>query len=147
MIKEINKESLDAFTKKANDKDTNGMIQKAIINNGIEAAAKNIKSETDMQFTFSHEIKTGEITNQKQSGRCWMFAGMNTLREEIMKKCNLETFELSENYILFYDKLEKANYFYENILDTLDEPTDGRLIAWLLSDPLNDGGQWICCAI
>ena len=142
MIKEISKESLDAFTKKANDKDPNGIIQKAIINNGIEAVAKNINSETDMQFTFSHEIKTGEITNQKQSGRCWMFAGMNTLREEIMKKCNLETFELSENYILFYDKLEKANYFYENILDTLDEPTDGRLIAWLLSGPLNDGGQW-----
>ena len=142
MIKEISKEKLDAFTKKANDKDPNGIIQKAIVNNGIEAVAKNIKSETDMQFTFSHEIKTGEITNQKQSGRCWMFAGMNTLREEIMKKCNLETLELSENYILFYDKLEKANYFYENILDTLDEPTDGRVIAWLLDGPLNDGGQW-----
>ncbi len=142
MMKEIKKENLDAFVKIVHDNDPNGIIQKAVINNGIEAVAKNIKSETNMQFTFSHEIKTGEITNQKKSGRCWMFAGMNILREEIMKKCNLETFELSENYILFYDKLEKANYFYENILDTLDEPTDGRLIAWLLSGPLNDGGQW-----
>ena len=71
-----------------------------------------------------------------------MFAGMNVLRKQIMDKCNLKTFELSQNYILFYDKLEKANYFYENILDTLDLETDSRLIAWLLSGPLQDGGQW-----
>ena len=87
-------------------------------------------------------IKQGEITNQKASGRCWMFAALNTMRFQVMQKLNLDTFELSQNYTLFYDKLEKANYFYESILQTLDEPVSGRLIAHLLSAPLNDGGQW-----
>ncbi len=135
-------ETLKKYNETTKQKPANSIIQSAVINNGIQAVAKNKQSETAMQFTFSHEIKTGEITNQKSSGRCWMFAGMNMLRKRIMEKCNLETFELSQNYILFYDKLEKSNYFYENILDTLDEPTDGRLIAWLLGGPLNDGGQW-----
>lgn len=142
MNKEINQDTLAKYNDTTQAEEKNDIIQKALVNNGIEAVTKNKQSESDMQFTFSNEIKTGEITNQKSSGRCWMFAGMNMLRKQIMQKCNLETFELSENYILFYDKLEKANYFYENILDTLDEPTDGRLIAWLLSAPLGDGGQW-----
>lgn len=142
MSKNITLEKLDKYIDATNAKPNSGILQKALVNNGIEAVAKNIQSEIDMQFTFSNEIKTGEITNQKQSGRCWMFAGMNMLRKQIMKKCDMETFELSQTYILFYDKLEKANYFYENILDTLDEATDSRLISWLLEGPLNDGGQW-----
>ena len=71
-----------------------------------------------------------------------MFAALNTMRFAIMKKLDLDTFELSQNYTLFYDKLEKANYFLESILDTLEEPTNGRVIAHLLMAPLNDGGQW-----
>ena len=94
------------------------------------------------RFSFSIDLEAGKVTNQKQSGRCWMFAALNTMRVEVMKKLNLENMELSQNYTLFYDKLEKANYFLESILDTVDEPTDGRLISWLLMAPLNDGGQW-----
>ncbi len=140
--KEISFSNLKTYKGKTISSPGNGIIQKAIVNSGIEAVTMNQQSEIDMQFTFSKEIKTGEITNQKSSGRCWMFAGMNVLRKQVMAKCNLKTFELSQNYILFYDKLEKANYFYESILDTLDEATDSRLISWLLSGPLNDGGQW-----
>ena len=69
-----------------------------------------------------------------------MFAALNTFRFEEMKNLNLKTFELSQNYTLFYDKLEKSNYFLESILETLDEPTQGRLISFLLSAPLGDGG-------
>lgn len=77
-----------------------------------------------------------------------MFAALNCMRFQVIKKQNLEDFELSQSYPLFYDKLEKANYFLESILDTLDEPTDGRLIAHLLAAPLNDGGQWdMLCSI
>ena len=77
-----------------------------------------------------------------------MFAALNCMRFQVMKHCNLETFELSQNYTLFYDKLEKSNYFLNTILDTLEEDTDSRLIAHLLSAPLNDGGQWdMLCAI
>lgn len=140
--KEISLNNLINYKNETISSPSHGIIQKAIVNSGIEAVTMNKQSEIDMQFTFSKEIKTGDITNQKSSGRCWMFAGMNVLRKQVMAKCSLKTFELSQNYILFYDKLEKANYFYESILDTLDEATDSRLIAWLLSGPLNDGGQW-----
>ncbi|HRX41196.1 MAG TPA: C1 family peptidase [Clostridia bacterium] len=140
--KSISQEAIEGFRRTTESNPCHAILQKALVNSGIEAVTMNQQSEINMQYTFSTEIKTGDITHQKSSGRCWMFAGMNVLRKQIMDKCNLKTFELSQNYLLFYDKLEKANYFYENILDTLDMDTDSRLIAWLLSAPLQDGGQW-----
>ena len=91
---------------------------------------------------FDVEVAQGERCNQERSGRCWMFASLNTFRYRMIKKYNLKTFELSQTYPLFYDKLEKSNWLLENILDTLDEPTSGRLVSFLLSDPIGDGGQW-----
>ena len=91
---------------------------------------------------FDIEVKQGDRTDQKHSGRCWMFASLNTFRYRIIKKYNLKSFELSQSYPLFFDKLEKANWFLENILDTFGEPLNGRLMAYLLSDPVADGGQW-----
>ena len=88
----------------------------AVTNCGLKAAAKNEESIKNVRHTFSLELKQGDITNQKQSGRCWMFAALNTFRFEVMRKLNLKTFELSQNYTLFYDKLEKSNYFLESIL-------------------------------
>ena len=93
-------------------------------------------------FTFSHIIKTGEATNQGGSGRCWMFAGLNTLRLRAMKKMNLANFELSQSYSFFWDKLEKANYFLENIIDTRDADIHDRVVMWLLYTLISDGGQW-----
>lgn len=90
---------------------------------------------------FDIEVKQGDRTDQKHSGRCWMFASLNTFRYRIIKKYNLKSFELSQSYPLFFDKLEKANWFLENILDTFGEPLNGRLMAYLLSDPVADGGQ------
>ena len=109
---------------------------------GLSKAA--LDSTVDWSITqhFSIDLKQGSITNQKQSGRCWMFASLNTMRFEIIKKYKLKDFELSQSYPLFYDKLEKSNYFLESILNTLDEETDSRLIAHLLTDPVSDGGQW-----
>jgi len=104
--------------------------------------ARNRAAVVRAEHTFSHLIKTGEITNQKQSGRCWMFAGLNVFRIEAMKRLNVEQFELSQNYLMFFDKLEKANYFLETMIETADEPTDGRLVWFLLQDPIGDGGQW-----
>ena len=91
---------------------------------------------------FDIEVKQGKRTDQERSGRCWMFASLNTFRQRIIKKYNLANFELSQCYPLFFDKLEKSNWFLENILDTLDEPLEGRLVAFLLQDPVGDGGQW-----
>ena len=91
---------------------------------------------------FDVEVKQGNRCNQERSGRCWMFASLNTFRYHIIQRYNLKTFELSQAYPLFFDKLEKSNWFFENILDTLDEPLAGREVAFLLTDPIGDGGQW-----
>jgi bleomycin hydrolase len=117
-------------------------LMNAVRKNGLAAVALNQDVIIDTPHTFSHMVRGGPITNQRQSGRCWMFAGLNTLRVPLMKRCNLKEFELSEAYQMFWDKFEKANYFLENILETLDEPREGRVINWLLQAPLNDGGQW-----
>ncbi len=110
--------------------------------NGVVKSATDPQALRTSRHQYSISLEQGEITNQKQTGRCWMFAALNTMRFAIMKKLDLETLELSQNYTLFYDKLEKSNYFLENILATLEEPTAGRVIAHLLRDPLGDGGQW-----
>jgi bleomycin hydrolase len=83
-----------------------------------------------------------KATDQGRSGRCWLFAGLNVLRLAAMKKMNLEKFELSQTYLMVWDKLERANYFLEAVIETRAEPLDGRLVMWLLADPLADGGQW-----
>lgn len=120
----------------------NRIRMNAISKSGLHSVATNRNALVNMQFSFSTELETGPVTNQQQSGRCWLFAGLNTVRAEIAKTHNMEPFELSQTYQMFWDKFEKANYFLERILDTLDEETDGRLIQWLLQSPLQDGGQW-----
>lgn len=138
----ISQDMIDRFATDFRGNTQRRVMMNAIKKNGINAIAMNQDSPVDMQYTFSNEIQTGEITHQKQSGRCWMFAGLNTLRQHVANNCHLASFELSQNYQMFWDKFEKANYFLESILETLDEKTDSRLIAWLLSNPENDGGQW-----
>ena len=138
MSENITKELLERLSCK--DPDCQ-VARNAVMENGLKASAKNGEVQRTLHHSFSVKLKQGAITNQKQSGRCWMFAALNTFRFEIIKKLNLENFELSQSYLFFYDKLEKANFFLESILDTLDEPTGGRLVAWLLSAPMNDGGQ------
>lgn len=93
---------------------------------------------------FSNKLETeGAATSQRASGRCWMFAALNIMRQPMMVERKLpKDFQLSQTFLYFYDKLERANFFLENILSTLDEPLEGRLVAHLLSEPVNDGGQW-----
>lgn len=82
------------------------------------------------------------ITNQRSSGRCWLFASTNIFRVALMKRYNLESFELSQAYLFYWDKLEKSNWFLEQIIDTAGEDLDGRLVQTLLGDIVSDGGQW-----
>lgn len=138
----ITKSQLEAFEKSFLSDRANRIAMDSVMNNGLRKSSTNAEVFRTVTHNFSINLKQGEITNQKSSGRCWMFAALNCLRFDIMQKLNLETFELSQNYTLFYDKLEKCNYFLESILETLDEPTSGRLISHLLRDPLGDGGQW-----
>ena len=120
----------------------NVVAKNAVTASGIRAAARVPEGVGRNQMDFDLEVTQGERCNQERSGRCWMFASLNTFRYRIIKKYNLKTFELSQAYPLFWDKLEKSNWFFENILDTLDEPLDGRLVSYLLTDPIGDGGQW-----
>ena len=142
MQKEITRDAAKNFAADFAADPRSLVAMNAAVKNGINAAAENFAAFRETRHEFSLSIDTGEITNQKASGRCWMFAALNVMRLEVMEKLNLESMELSQNYPLFYDKLEKSNYFLENILETLDEPLEGRLVAHLLHDPLCDGGQW-----
>ncbi|KAJ3553312.1 hypothetical protein NP233_g12673 [Leucocoprinus birnbaumii] len=96
------------------------------------------------QHVFNNvvEFKTGPVTNQKSSGRCWLFATTNVLRYNIMKKFKLKDFQLSQAYLFFWDKLNKANYYLELMIEQADLAVDDRLINHLSNDPVGDGGQW-----
>ncbi|KAI1742054.1 peptidase C1-like family protein [Xylaria scruposa] len=93
-------------------------------------------------FNVRIPFEGAPITNQRSSGRCWLFASTNVFRVALMQKYNLDEFELSQAYLFFWDKLEKANYFLENVIDTAHEDLDGRLVQRILADPVSDGGQW-----
>ncbi len=140
--RKISQSLISSFRSSFTSSDRNRMARNAVVNMGARKAGLNRDSVTRNNMTFSEEIETGEITNQKKSGRCWAFAGLNLLRLECMDEMNLDSFELSQSYVMFWDKLEKANFFLENVLKTLDEPTNSRLFMWLMEHPLEDGGQW-----
>lgn len=128
----------------------NRLVQNALANNDITnivASSGTTLSMTDRYF-FNVEVDTvgspSFLNNQKSSGRCWIFATCNVLRSHVIKNYNLDPakFQLSQSYLFFYDKLEKANFFLENIIDTSEESLDSRLLQFLFSGSVSDGGQW-----
>ena len=138
----INQDALDRYREQAKSNYAVGLAMNAVTANGIGKASTDIEALKKNVHEYSVLLKTGEITSQNQSGRCWMFAALNAMRFGLIKKYNLENYEFSQTYPLFWDKLEKSNYFLENILATLDEETGSRIVAFLLTAPLNDGGQF-----
>lgn len=118
------------------------IARNAVTSSGVRAAARDAEVAALATTTFDIQLEQGEITDQKRSGRCWMFASLNTMRYRIMKKLGIKTFELSQAYPLFWDKYERANWFFENIIATAEEELTSREVAYLLADPLCDGGQW-----
>lgn len=120
------------------------LLRNAVSRNPLSKVAMDWDRFSVIDHTFSNVVK-GEykkVCNQKVSGRCWLFAGLNMLRIHMAKKYDLEEFEFSQSYLFFYDKLERSNYFLKSILATTDEPYDSRLTVHLLTHPLGDGGQW-----
>ena len=138
----VTAEALDAAREGFFSERANVVAKNAVTASGIRAAARVPEAVGANAMTFDVEVRQGERCHQQHSGRCWMFASLNTMRYRVIHRYNLKTFELSQTYPLFWDKLEKCNWFLANILDTLDEPLDGRLVSYLLSDPICDGGQW-----
>jgi bleomycin hydrolase len=108
----------------------------------IRDIAENRAIVADHNNTFSHKIKTKGISNQKASGRCWMFAGCNLLKQALQNKLDLDEFEFSQIYLQFWDKLEKANKFLECMITFRDRDLMDRDVVFLLQDPCPDGGYW-----
>ena len=135
--------TITEFRKSTNANPQVRLARNAAVRGDVMDLAMDWEAFRRIDHTFS-DIVTGQmkVTNQKSSGRCWGFAGLNLFRIYLGRKYNLKKFEFSQNYFIFCDKLEKSNYFLENIIKTADEPLDGRLVMHLLTDPIQDGGQW-----
>lgn len=141
-MKSVTLEDLGAARKQFVEERANVIAKNAVTAQGIREVARVPEAVAANTGTFDVEVRQGKRCDQKRSGRCWMFASLNTMRTRIIDRYDLKTFELSQAYPLFFDKVEKSNWFLENVLDTLDEPLSGRLMAHLLADPISDGGQW-----
>lgn len=142
--KNITKDNLEHYSNQFHKDPKKEVLADAVIKNGLNNVAMNHRSIADMHYDFSNEIDVGKPTNQKKSGRCWIFAALNNIRYSIAEKLNIEDhdFELSQSYTMFWDRLEKANYFLENVIETRDLDLDSRKVMWLLDSPTGDGGQW-----
>lgn len=141
-MSKITNERTQAFRKAFEENSKQTALQRSVVKNGIRASAENIQTHVENTPVFSIDLATGKVANQKQSGRCWMFAALNTFRHKLLTTFQLKDFELSQNYTFFWDKYEKANYFYENILNTAEQSVTSREVAFLLQTPQQDGGQW-----
>ncbi len=141
-MEEIKKEYLKKQLKAYEKDEKNVILRHALTKNSIYELANSQDNAPEMDFNFDIDIKTLSATNQKASGRCWLFAATNVCREVIAQKLNLGSFELSQSYLAFYDRLEKANYLLEAVIELVDKDYDDRTLTFLLENGVGDGGQW-----
>jgi len=118
------------------------LAQNAVTRVAVDDVAINREIINNTDHSLSALLDDWKVTNQQRSGRCWLFAGLNLLRIGAMKKMGLKDFEFSQNYAMFWDKIERANYFLEAIIETADRDLDDRTVAYLLQSVADDGGQW-----
>ncbi|MDR0431315.1 MAG: C1 family peptidase [Tannerellaceae bacterium] len=121
---------------------TDKALRNAITNNDINKLAVNLENKNHLDTHFSHKVNGKGITNQKSSGRCWLFTGLNVFRSKIIDTYSLNDFQFSHSYPFFWDQLEKANLFLQGIIDTREKPMDDKMVEWLFKNPLSDGGQF-----
>lgn len=117
-------------------------IYNAMAETSIAVLAKNHENLANFDTNFTNKVVSHGITDQQQSGRCWLFTGLNVLRAQMMAKYDLDEMEFSQNYCFFYDQLEKANLFLQGIIDTREKPMDDKMVEWLFRNPISDGGQF-----
>lgn len=148
MSQEITNADVDKFTQDLANHPAAKVASRAAQQNGIFKASQDLHSKIDLTPTFSVEIETGKPADQKRSGRCWMFSALNTMRHPLQKKYKLKDFELSQNYTNFWDKFEKSNWFFENVINSAGKPLGDRKVSFLFATPQQDGGQWdMLCGI
>jgi len=143
MDKSVSLDMIKSFNKDCQSDSSLKISRNAATHNEVTDLAMDWDEYRKIDHTFSEQI-SGEmkITNQKSSGRCWGYAGLNLFRIYLGRKHGLRNFEFSQTYFMFWDKLEKSNYFLNSIIDTAQESWDSRLIMHLLHNPIQDGGQW-----
>ena len=143
MKKSIDKGMIKHFDKFSRSDQITNAARNASFRNDLQEISMDWEHFRQIDHNFSN-IVSGEMptTNQKSSGRCWGFAGLNLFRIYLGRKHNLKDFQFSQSYFMFWDKLEKANYFLECIIDSSSEDWNSRIVMHLLSNPIEDGGQW-----
>jgi bleomycin hydrolase len=133
---------LERLRKEFSANPTYRLAQNAVTRVTIDDVAINREIVSSIDHSMSTTLDDWKVTNQERSGRCWLFAGLNLLRAGVMRTTGLKDFEFSQNYAMFWDKLERANYFLEAIIETADRDADDRTVAFLLESVAGDGGQW-----
>ena len=117
-------------------------MQNAVTRAGLEQVAVNHARQIALTTTVSHRIDDWAVADQKKSGRCWLFAALNLFRAGARTRLGVKQFEFSQNHAMFWDKLERVNYFLTDVVATADRPLDDRLVSFLLAEVMGDGGQW-----
>ena len=138
----ISAEMLEQISKGYEGNASDKALRNALAVTPIGTLATNAENAAMIDTHFSDRVKTKGITDQQSSGRCWLFTGLNVLRAKMIDKYDLPGMEFSQNYLFFYDQLEKANLFLQGVIDTKDLPFEDRKVDWLFSNPLSDGGQF-----
>lgn len=142
MAHELTLQELEKFSKEFNANPQNQVVARAAQKSGVLAASYNERVQSKLTRVFSTELDTDNVTNQKHSGRCWEFATLNVLRHAFGKKYKAKNFTFSQAYNFFWDKIERANIFYNNILATADKPLDSHEVKSHLDFAGGDGGQF-----
>ena len=117
-------------------------VENAVTHNGLLKSLETRQSQVENDHVFSIDVTKDKVANQKASGRCWMFAALNTFRHKLISDLNLDNFELSQAHTFFWDKYEKSNWFLEQVIATADQELGSRKVKFLLDVPQQDGGQW-----
>ena len=143
-ITTLEPQTLASLREQFDASDANRLAMNAVTAAGIDKVARNYDRARLLQRRFSTTVDNGEVTHQDRSGRCWLFSSLNVARFVAKQNMGLKEFEFSQNYAMYYDKLERVNYFLKDVAALVEagEPADSRLVQHLLADVMGDGGQW-----
>ena len=143
-ITTLEPQTLASLREQFDASDANRLAMNAVTAAGIDKVARNYDRARLLQRRFSTTVDNGEVTHQDRSGRCWLFSSLNVARFVAKQNMGLKEFEFSQNYAMYYDKLERVTYFLKDVAALVEagEPADSRLVQHLLADVMGDGGQW-----
>lgn len=138
----ISQELLQQFRSENQMTASDRAIRNALSVTDVKSLALSQDNQAEIDTYFSNSVPSKGITDQKSSGRCWLFTGLNVLRSKVINRDKLEGLEFSQIYLFFYDQLEKSNLFLQAVIDTKGKPMDDKTVEWLFKNPLSDGGTF-----